>query len=387
MYDWGFSEKVIRYTIDFSGLFIILLTSILLYQFIKYVVNRFLKRLVLHSESKWDDHLYEQKVFSRLALIVPALIINLFLGSVISDYPTAIHFIKSLLEIYTLVILTLVGNSFLNAVYHIYGDLEIAIAKPIKGYVQIGKIILFLIASIILFSLLIGQSPMTLLAGLGAMSAILLLIFKDSILGFVAGVQLSSNHMLHIGDWMTMPKYNVDGVVIDISLVIVKVRNFDNSVSMIPTYSLITDSFQNWRTMMEAGGRRVKRALFLEINSITPVDDALKQKLAQYEIPDHAFDALSGKQANLGVYRWFLLDFLRKHPDVNQQMSILVRILPVSENGLPLEIYLYSMLPDLFSFEQFQAELFEFILATIPDFGLKVYQRPAAQITELVKNS
>ena len=382
---WGFSENIIRNIIDFSDLFIVLLASILIFQLLRFIINRFLKRLVLRSSSKWDDHLYEQKVFSRLALIVPALILEIFLSPTIADYPRVIHLFEVLLGLYSAIVIIMVANSFLNAVYHIYGDLEVASAKPIKGYVQIGKIIVFLVGSIIVISILIGQSPMNLLAGLGAMSAVLLLIFKDSILGFVAGVQISSNHMLQIGDWMTMPKFNVDGTVIDISLVIVKVRNFDNSVSMIPTYSLITDSFQNWRNIMDAGGRRIKRSIVIDLNSIRAVDDLLKENLWKYSIPEYIFTTLEGKQTNLGLFRWFMLDYLRKHPDVNQQMTLLVRILPIGENGVPVEFYLYSIIPDIDSFENFQSGLSEYVLTLLPDFGLKVYQRPVAQPPEIAK--
>jgi len=382
---WGFSENVIRYIIDFTGLFIVFLVSILVYQLLKFIVNRFLKRLILRSPSKWDDRMYEQKVFSRLALIVPAIIIELFLSTTISDYPKTINFIEIGLELYSAIVLIMVANSFLNAVYHIYGDLEVASSKPIKGYVQIGKIIVFVIGTIIIVSMLIGQSPLNLLAGLGAMSAVLLLIFKDTILGFVAGVQISSNKMLQIGDWMTMPKYNVDGVVIDISLVIVKVRNFDNSVSMIPTYSLITDSFQNWRSMLDAGGRRSKRSVLIDLGSISEVDEILRENLEKYPIPEHIYLSFEGKQSNLGLFRWYMLDFLRKHPDVNQQMTLLVRLLPVTENGLPVEFLLYSLLPDLDSFESFQSGLYEYVLTILPDFGLKVYQRPAAQSPDISK--
>ena len=382
---WGFSENIIRNIIDFSDLFIVLLASILIFQLLRFIINRFLKRLVLRSSSKWDDHLYEQKVFSRLALIVPALILEIFLSPTIADYPRVIHLFEVLLGLYSAIVIIMVANSFLNAVYHIYGDLEVASAKPIKGYVQIGKIIVFLVGSIIVISILIGQSPMNLLAGLGAMSAVLLLIFKDSILGFVAGVQISSNHMLQIGDWMTMPKFNVDGTVIDISLVIVKVRNFDNSVSMIPTYSLITDSFQNWRNIMDAGGRRIKRSIVIDLNSIRAVDDLLKENLWKYSIPEYIFTTLEGKQTNLGLFRWFMLDYLRKHPDVNQQMTLLVRILPIGENGVPVEFYLYSIIPDIVSFENFQSGLSEYVLTLLPDFGLQVYQRPVAQPPEIAK--
>jgi len=372
---WGFSGKLSNYIVDFFGLFVVLVASVIVYYILKFIIRRFLKRLVVRSKSKWDDYLYENKVFTRLCLIVPALIIDLFLSSFISDYPKAIHFIGVVLEVYTAAILILVANSFLNAVYHIYGDYEVANSKPIKGYVQILKIVVFLIGAIIITSMLIGQSPLNLLAGLGALSAVLLLIFKDPILGFVAGVQLSTNNMLQIGDWMSMPSHNVDGTVIDISLVIVKVRNWDNSVSTIPTYTLISESFQNWRDLVPSGGRRMKRFLLLDLTSIKPCDQALLKKLEKYEIPGVVPGDSATEQTNLGQYRLFLMDLLRSHPDVNQQMMVLVRQLQPTENGLPLELVAYCLLSDLAMFENFQASLFEHIISALPDFDLRLYQK------------
>ena len=373
---WGFSDKITNYIVDFLGLFIVLLVSILVYYIIKYIINRVLKRMVLRSKSKWDDHLYEQKVFTRLALIVPVLILEVFLPTTISDYPKVIHFLEVLLSIYSAVIMIIVANSFLNAVYHIYGDLQLADSKPIKGYVQVGKIIVIAVGAIVLISMLIGQSPLTILAGLGAVSAVLLLIFKDSILGLVAGVQISSNDLLRIGDWMTMQKYNVDGVVFDISLVIVKVRNFDNSVSMIPTYSFISESFQNWRSMIDAGGRRLRRSVLIDLMSVKEIDDSWLGKTEKYSIPDNILLPGSEKQTNLGLFRWYLTDYLTKHSAVNQQMSILVRLLPPVENGIPLEFTVFSVIESLNEYESFQSGLMEHILATLPHFDLKVYQRP-----------
>jgi miniconductance mechanosensitive channel len=372
--NWGFSGKISNYIVDFFGLFVVFLASIIVYYILKFIINRFLKRLIIRSKSKWDDYLYENKVFTRLCMIVPALIIYLFLTPVISDYPKAIHFIEVVLEVYTAVIMILVANSFLNSVYHIYGDLEVANTKPIKGYVQILKIIVFLIGAIIISSMLIGQSPLTLLAGLGALSAVLLLIFKDPILGFVAGVQLSTNNMLQIGDWISMPLHNVDGTVIDISLVIVKVRNWDNSVSTIPTYTLISESFQNWRDLMPAGGRRMKRFLQLDMTSIKPCDQQLLKKLEKYELPEIISGKTVAEQTNLGYFRYYLMNLLRMHPDVNQQMTILVRQLQPAQYGLPLELVAYCQIPDFGMFENFQSTLVEHIVSVLPDFELRLYQ-------------
>ena len=310
---WGCSTKLSSLIVDFFGLFIVFAASVIVYSILRFIIRRFLKRVVLRSASKWDDYLYENKVFTRLALIVPAVILYLSLPSTIADYPRVIHFFYLLLEVYSVLVILLVSNSFFNAVHQIYGDLSVANAKPIKGYLQIARIITFLIGGIIITSFLIGQSPLNLLAGLGAISAVLLLIFKDSILGFVAGVQISTNNMLQIGDWMSMPRHNVDGVVIDISLVIVKVRNFDNSIVTIPTYSLISESFQNWRGIIEAGGRRLKRSVLLDVHSIRYCDHALLENIKKYFVPESVPGNKHEQFTNLGLFRHYMVDYLRQH--------------------------------------------------------------------------
>ncbi len=375
--DWGFSDTFAGYLADFSTLIIILCCSIIVYYIAKFIINNFLKRLVERSTSKWDDHLYEQKVFTRLAMLLPALVLQVSLVPSISQYPVAIRYIELGLHLFITWIILRVIVSFLNAVYHIYGELDISDSKPIKGYVQIGKILTYVVGGIAMISVLIGQSPLTLLAGLGAMSAVIMLIFKDSILGFVAGVQLSSNKMLHIGDWITMPKYNTDGTVIDVSLVTVKVRNFDNSVSCIPTYTLISDSFQNWRSMDQAGGRRMKRSILIDIGTIRFVDSIMLDnlKMKKIVITDQP-DPDSGI-TNLGLFRKYILGYLRNIPQLNKDASLLVRTLQPTENGLPLELYAFYVPPDLTEFEDFQARLFEHIFSVLPEFGLKAFQRPS----------
>ncbi|MCX6306535.1 MAG: mechanosensitive ion channel [Bacteroidetes bacterium] len=381
--DWGFSDKLAGYLADFSSLIIILVASILIYYLAKFIINQFLKRLVEKSSSKWDDHLYEQKVFTRLALLLPALALNVSLAPSISKYPEAIKFIELGLHIYMTFIVMSVVVSFLNAVYHIYGDLDMSDSKPIKGYVQIGKIITYLVGGIAMISVLIGQSPLTLLAGLGAMSAVIMLIFKDSILGFVAGVQLSSNKMLQIGDWITMPKFNTDGTVIDISLATVKVRNFDNSVSCIPTYTLVSDSFQNWRSMGEAGGRRMKRSVLIDVGTIRFMDYNMLENLKMKKLMAGEPGAAGENTTNLGLFRIYILNYLRSIPNLNQDASLMVRTLQPTENGLPLELYAFYIPPNWSEFEDFQARLFEHILSVLPEFGLKAFQRPSGRDVQL----
>jgi miniconductance mechanosensitive channel len=381
--EWGFSDTFAGYLADFSSLIIILLSSVIVYYIAKVVINQILKRLVERSSSKWDDHLYEQKVFTRLALLLPALVLQVSLAHSISKYPEAIKLIELGLHLYMTFIILLVIVSFLNAVYHIYGEFDISDSKPIKGYVQIGKIVTYVVGGIAMISVLIGQSPLTLLAGLGAMSAVIMLIFKDSILGFVAGVQLSSNKMLQIGDWITMPKYHTDGTVIDVSLVTVKVRNFDNSVSCIPTYTLISDSFQNWRSMGEAGGRRMKRSILIDVATIRFMDEDMVNNLKRKKIISDEIDTSVEYVSNLGIFRVYILNYLRKIPNLNQDASLMVRTLQPTENGLPVELYAFYIPPTWSEFEDFQAQLFEHILSVLPEFGLKAFQRPSGRDVQM----
>ena len=374
---WGFGENAANYIADFSSLFFVLLIAMIIYQLVKFLINRVLKRMVDKSENKWDDHLYGQKVFTRLALLLPLMILQVSLGLTISDYPYAVKIIAIILKLSETAVFLLVGISFLNALYKIYGDYELASAKPIKGYVQIGKIILFIITGILAISALMDQSPLTLLAGLGAMSAVIMLIFKDSLLGFVAGVQLSNNHMLQIGDWITMPKYNTDGTVLDISLVTVKVRNFDNSVSFIPTYTLITDTFQNWRSMGDAGGRRLKRSLNIDVLTIRFTDAVLIEGLKTKGLFKGDHSIIGEKPTNLGLFRAYLTDYLKSMPLINQENTLMVRHLPPGDSGLPLEIYAFYNPPDWVNAENTSSALFEHIFAVLPDFGLVAYQRPS----------
>jgi miniconductance mechanosensitive channel len=215
------------------------------------------------------------------------------------------------------------------------------------------------------------------------MSAVVMLIFKDSILGFVAGVQLSSNKMLQIGDWITMPKFNTDGTVIDVSLVTVKVRNFDNSVSCIPTYTLVSDSFQNWRSMGEAGGRRMKRSILIDLGTIRFIDSSMSDNLKLKKLIVEEQRLTDENATNLGLFRLYILEHLRKIPNLNQDASLMVRTLQPTENGLPLELYAFYIPPNWSEFEDFQARLFEHILSVLPEFGLKAFQRPSGRDVQM----
>jgi len=279
-------------------------------------------------------------------------------------------------------IFALVIASFLNTVHRIYKDYEVSDAKPIKAYIQIGKILTYLVAGIVMISIVVGKSPMTLLAGLGAMSAVVMLVFKDSILGFVAGIQLTSNKLLKIGDWITAPSFNADGTVLDISLVSVKVRNFDNSVSSVPTYSLLTSSFINWRTFPEAGGRRLKRSFLIDVRTIREPDPGLLEKLSESGLPVKEWVKEEPYPTNLGLLRRYLAHHLRTQPVINQEATLMIRHLQPTENGLPVEVYTFYNSPDWVAFESFQAFFFEHLYAMLPVFGLVPFQRSSSPFPE-----
>lgn len=361
-----------------------------------YIAKRFLlagvSYFVKKTKTKWDDVLLKRKVFTRLSHFAPALIIY---GTAYL-FETAQGFIERLAIIYMIFAGILVINAFLNAVVDIYRTFEISKQRPIKGYVQIAQIIIFVSLGIIVISTLMNRSPWLLLSGLGAMTAVILLIFKDSILGLVASVQLSGNDMVRLGDWIEMPQYGADGDVIDITLTTVKVQNWDKTITTIPAYSLISDSFKNWRGMSESGGRRIKRAVYIDMNSIkfcTPemlarfekyqlLTDYIrtrKDEIAKYN-KEHNIDTselINGRNmTNVGTFRAYIIAYLRNHPKIHQNMTFLIRHLPPSEKGLPIEIYVFSNDQEWANYEAIQADIFDHILSVVPMFDLRVFQNP-----------
>ncbi|MFC2102005.1 mechanosensitive ion channel family protein [Bacteroidota bacterium] len=380
---WGFNESLAEYIVDFSALILVFIVSLILYYIVRYIINRVLKQLIKRSVSKWDDHLYEQKVFTRLALLIPAFLLNITLESALSTHPVLVKYLQLGIALYITFIFILVIISFLNAVGKIYQAFEVSDAKPIKGYIQFIKIIVIVIGGIVMISILIGKSPMTMLVGLGTMSAVIMFIFKDSILGFIAGIQLSANKALQIGDWIAAPKFNADGTVFDISLVTVKVRNFDNSVSLLPTYSLITDSFTNWRSFGEAGGRRLKRSFLVDVRTIEAIYDGFKDELKSKGFDVDSWFPQEEGLTNLGAFRRYLAYYLRKQPVINGEATLMIRLLQPTENGLPVEVYTFFTSPEWVPFENFQADFFEHIYDTLPDFGLKAFQRISNVLPDL----
>ncbi len=288
-------------------------------------------------------------------------------------------------------------NAFLKAVLDIYHTFDVSRQKPIKGYIQVVQIIISVFVGIIAVSLVMGQKPWFLLSGLGAMTAVLILVFKDSILGLVAGIQLSTNDMVRIGDWIEMPKYDTDGDVVDVSLNTIKVQNWDKTITTIPAYALVSDSFKNWRGMSESGGRRIKRALYIDMASIkfctnemldrfekfqliSEYIESKRKEIAQYN-EEHNIDTselINGRNlTNVGTFRAYVAAYLHYHPKVNQNMTFLIRHLPPGEYGLPIEIYVFSNDQVWANYEAIQADIFDHVMAVVPLFDLRLFQNPS----------
>jgi miniconductance mechanosensitive channel len=346
------------------------------------------------SETKWDDVLVEHKFFGYIANLIPAYIVYIITPLIFEDYPKTTSAIQTILSVFMAIFVIMAVNAFLNAVAVIYQDLSVAKSRPIKGYVQFVKILVILIGLIIILANLFGKNPLGLIGGLGAFSAVLMLIFKDPILGFVGGIQLSVNKMLAPGDWISMPKFDADGTVIDISLTTVKVQNWDKSISMIPTYSLISDSFRNWKGMEESDGRRIKRWINIDVKSIRFCTPEMLQKFEKIEyLTDYIqhkqkeleeYNALRNvdnsimvngrRQTNIGVFRAYLVEYLRNHPNINPEMTLMVRQLQPTEKGLPIEIYGFSKIKAWEQYEAIQSDIFDHVLAVVPEFDLRIFQ-------------
>ncbi|MBW1763154.1 MAG: mechanosensitive ion channel family protein [Deltaproteobacteria bacterium] len=346
---------------------------------------------VRRSRFSWDDTFLEKGVFVRLLYFIPALIIYLS--------ASALPAIEVWIQRISLACMILTGlfiiDSFLNSCMKIYNAREIAREKPIRGYVQLIKILFFSVGVIFIIATLMNRSPWGLLTGLGAMTAILLLVFKDSILGLIAGFQFSSNNMVHIGDWIEMDKYGADGDVIDISLNSVKIQNWDKTISTIPTYALVSDSFKNWRGMQESGGRRIKRSIYIDMATIKfctgemidrfekihYLKNYIRKKqedvIAHNEQLNIDPDDISGRRmTNIGTFRAYILSYLNNHPKINKEMTFLVRQLEPTPNGLPLQVYVFSNDKVWANYESIQSDIFDHLLAVAPEFDLGVFQNP-----------
>ncbi|MDR2783551.1 MAG: mechanosensitive ion channel family protein [Treponema sp.] len=362
--------------------------------------------IVRKSKTTWDDKLMESRFFIRLSRIIPALIAYALIPDFLAPGGGVDVFVRRLIIAYIEGMSAHICAAFLDGVNLIYRSdaEEISKRKPIKGYIQLVKVFLYIVGVILAVTTVVNVSPLGILSGIGAMSAVLMLVFKDAILGFVSSMQLSGNDMVRIGDWIEMPAYNADGDVIDITLQSVKVQNWDKTITTIPIYALVSDSFKNWRGMSESGGRRIKRSISIDMRSVRfltteeitrlsalpPLAEYMKNKLAEITEYNRSLniaedDYISGKHlTNIGTYRAYTEAYLQALPQAAKNMSNMVRYLQPNENGLQMEIYLFSADKIWVNYERIQADIIDHLLALLPEFGLKVFQNPSGGDVQMI---
>ena len=373
----------------------IVIVAVIIHWITKIIVVRIIHKLVEKSKTEWDDYLLKRKVFQSASHLTAAMVLHYSCN--FSEIPEVTKIMEMITSIYFVIIFVKVSSGVLKASNDIYLTTPYATTRSIKGYIQLVMILVYFIAGIFIIAIVFDRSPLVLLGGLSAIAAVLLLIFKDTILGLVASIQLSANKMLKPGDWIEVPKHGANGTVVDISLNTVKVQNGDKTIITIPTYSLVIDSFMNWTGMEESDGRRIKRSINIDMKSVRFCDDEMLDKFRKFrlirnyviekqnEITEHNkklgiedFSITNGRrQTNLGVFRKYLEEYLRNNPNINLEMTFLVRQLQPSEKGLPIEIYVFSKDKQIQNYETIQADIFDHILAVIPEFELRVFQSPS----------
>ena len=365
--------------------------SLFVYILMRYVVLKAKFHVFEKTSTKLDDILIEKGFLNKASYVIPLVLFYSLFNHLIGSYEIINRLLLSLVAIVVVASI----NSLLSVLNDIYNQSKYSNSINVKSYVQILKLILNLFSIIIIIAILSGQSPFYLLSGIGALTAVLMLVFKDTILSFVSSIQINSNNLFKIGDWVEAPQFGADGDVIDIALHSIKIQNWDKTISIIPTHKLVDSSFKNWRGMTDSGGRRIKRSINIDINSIKFCDDALVDKLktitiiSEYlnnklsEINNHNSSInkesiINGRAlTNIGTYRAYIKAYLKNNKYIHDNMTFLVRQLSPSENGLPIQIYVFSNNTNWVEYEEIQSDIFDHLLAALNQFDLKIYQRPS----------
>lgn len=398
--DWliglGVEETSTMYLKLVILLFILFIISYVTNLIVKKILIRSIRLVIKKTKTVWDDALVENKVFISLSHIAPAIVIYLTTPYIFEDFAGAIPYILRLVNAYISAVLIIVIINFLNTLKYYSENTKLFKDNPLDSYFQLVKIAIYIIGGIIILSFLLNKSPLYFFSALGAMTVVLLLIFKDTIMGFVASIQLSANDMIRIGDWVSMPKYGADGDVIEMNLTTIKIQNWDKTVTTIPTYAFISESFKNWRGMSESGGRRIKRSLNIKISSIkfcTPemlerfkkfqlIKDYIEEKsneIEEYNKENKINKSylINGRHlTNIGIFRVYAEAYVKNNPDINLNMTCMVRQLLPTEKGLPIEIYTFSNRQEWVTYEGIMSDMFDHLIAAVPEFELEVFQNP-----------
>ena len=375
------------------AVFSLLIVGFLLFLLLKYLIKKTIHIIIQRTPSKYDDLLIKNKVLVRICLLIPAIMVKYYINDAMPDFPDAAAIIVKITKIYEIIVYTSVLIALVNTAHDLYNSFETSKMKPIEGLIQVIKGILYAICVLLITAFLLGKSLGTIVIGLGTFSAVLMLIFQDSIKGFVGSIQLSINDMLRIGDWIVTGP--ADGVVQEINLTTVKVQNWDNTITTVPTYTLIASPFTNWRGMSESGGRRIARTINIDVNTIrycTPemlekykhyslVKDYIMQReadIAEYNKANNidTSEIMNGRQqTNLGIFRAYLKAYINNNPKLNHNLTMMVRQLQPTEFGVPLQIYAFSSDKQWVNYEEIQSDIFDHVISAAPMFDLRIYQK------------
>lgn len=394
----GLNTTITTYISEAISLITLILITLALYYIILLVIKKTVYVFIQKSQSKRDDILIQNKVFNRICLLIPAFLIRFNIEAAIPSFPTLSSTIILFTKIYEVFIYSRVFDAILTTLNDIYDTYEISKSKPIKGFIQVLKTIIYIICALLIIAILTHKELSNILIGLGTLSAVLMLVFKDPILGFVGGLQLTINDMLRIGDWIVMEKSKADGEVLEIGLTTVKVQNWDKTITTIPTYSLISDSFTNWRGMENSGGRRIARSFVIDIDTVKFCTPEMLERFKKFQLVtqyitdkekeieeynkanniDNSNLVNGRRQTNLGIFRAYLNAYLANCPYINKDMTFMVRQLSPTETGVPIQIYAFSSNKAWISYENIQSDIFDHVFAVVTMFDLKIYQKPSS---------
>ncbi len=355
----------------------VLILSFVLTKLFRHVLVPLVQKITARTRVKWDDYIFNERMMMAFSRTIPPIVWYIFLPTVFDEGTMVLVILLKACLVYMVVASIMLINTFLNTLYEISNEHEVLRNRPLKGVYQMISLLAIAVGIIIIVSILIDKDATRILAGLGASAAVLMLIFKDSLLGLVAGIQLTVNDMLHPGDWITMNKYGANGYVTEVSLTTVKVQNFDKTITTIPAYALVSDSFQNWRGMHESGGRRIKRYINIDITTVHFCSEEELRSLASKGL--YSADKMEDSDGvvNLYVFRRYALDYICNRKDINQDFMRMVRVLQPTSEGLPVEIYCFTNNTEWLVYESIQGAIFDHLIAMLPAFGLRAFQRPS----------
>lgn len=400
----GLNEKISGFISEVISVITLFLIAIIIYVIVIYIVKKTVHIFIKKTHSQRDDILIKNNVFNRLCLIIPAYIIRNFVTAALPSSPVLASTIIMVTKIYEVFIYSRVLDAILTTLNDIYDTYEISKSKPIKGFIQVLKIIIYLVCLLLVVAILTQKQLSNILIGLGTLSAVLMLVFKDPILGFVGGLQLTINDMLRIGDWIVMEKSKADGEVLEIGLTTVKVQNWDKTITTIPTYTLISDSFTNWRGMENSGGRRIARSFVIDADTVKFCTPEMLERFKKFQLVSKYIEdkeneieeynkhnnvdtsnLVNGRrQTNIGIFRAYLHEYIKDCPYINKNMTFMVRQLAPTEYGIPIQIYAFSSNKEWISYENIQSDIFDHVFAVVSMFDLKIYQRPSSNTLEKV---